>query len=58
MALSQGRTSRSGLELLHTCWLGPVGREQVDALCGWLDEPQPDRLPDAITAAVSQGVPT
>ena len=22
MALSQGRTGRSGLELLHTCWLG------------------------------------
>lgn len=52
MALSEGRSGRAGLELLHTRWLGPVGRQQVEALCQWLDEPLPDRLPVAVAAAV------
>ena len=54
LALSERRGGRPGLELLHTRWLGPVGRDQVDAVCAWLDEPLLDRLPAVVADAVFQ----
>lgn len=52
VALSHGTCQPGRLELHNTTWLGPVGRDQVNALCGWVVDDQPPPLPTALAGAV------
>lgn len=52
LALSDGVAEQGRFELCRTSWFGPVGEDQVLAICSWVGgDPRPP-LPPALTEAV------
>lgn len=52
MALSDGISEQGRIELCHTSWLGPVGEDQVLAICSWVTGEQRAPLPPALSDAI------
>lgn len=52
VALSAGLVSQGWLDLQRTSWLGPVGHQEVRAICDWLADDGAAPLPAELGAAV------